>query len=71
MTMVEHLRELRTRLVFSLAAFLVLSTLAFFFYDPILDMMRRPLCSLPERLLGPQGCDLIFTRPLGGFMFRF
>src|SRR5688572_12660882 len=70
MPMVEHLRELRSRLVYSLLAFVVLSAIAFFFYDPILEMMRRPLCSLPPRLLGEQGCDLIFTRPLGGFMFR-
>lgn len=70
MPMVEHLRELRSRLVYSLLAFVALSVIAFFFYDPILEMMRRPLCSLPPRLLGDQGCDLIFTRPLGGFMFR-
>ena len=70
MTMMEHLRELRRRLIFSLAAFLLLSIVAFLFYDPILELVRRPLCSLPRDLLGPQGCDLIFTRPLGGFMFR-
>ena len=68
--MVEHLRELRTRLVWSLIAFAVLSAIAFAFYAPLLELMRRPLCSLPPRLLGEQGCDLIFTRPLGGFMFR-
>lgn len=70
MSMVEHLRELRRRIVYSLLAFVLVSVVAFLFYDPILEMMRRPLCSLPPRLLGPQGCDLIFTRPLGGFMFR-
>lgn len=70
MPMVDHLRELRGRLVYALLAFVVLSGIAFAFYDPILEMMRRPLCSLPPRLLGEQGCDLIFTRPLGGFMFR-
>ena len=70
MTVVEHLGELRKRLIYSLAAFLLLSIVAFVFYDPILEVMRRPLCSLPPRLLGPQGCDLIFTSPLEGFMFR-
>ena len=70
MTVIEHLRELRYRLVVSLAAFLVLTVVAFIFYDPILEFIRRPLCRMPRDLLGPQGCDLIFTRPLGGFMFR-
>ena len=70
MTMVGHLRELRKRIVISLTAFLLISVVAFIFYDPILETIRRPLCSLPPDLLGPQGCDLIFTRPLGGFMFR-
>jgi sec-independent protein translocase protein TatC len=70
MTVIEHLRELRYRLIVSLVAFVVLSVVAFIFYDPILEFMRRPLCLVPRRLLGFQGCDLIFTRPLGGFMFR-
>jgi sec-independent protein translocase protein TatC len=70
MSMVDHLRELRKRIVYAAIAFLLISAAAFAFYDPILELMRRPLCELPPRLLGPQGCDLIFTRPLGGFMFR-
>ncbi|HWL65530.1 MAG TPA: twin-arginine translocase subunit TatC [Actinomycetota bacterium] len=70
MTMMEHLRELRTRLIFSLAAFLVVSVVAFFFYDPVLDLITRPLCDLPRDLLGPQGCRLIFVKVIGGFMFR-
>ena len=70
MTMMEHLGELRSRLVFSMAAFLAFSVVAFFFYEPILDFMRRPLCTLDRDLLGPQGCDLVFVRVIGGFMFR-
>ena len=70
MTVVEHLGELRTRLILSLAVFFLLSAGAFFFYNPILEFFRRPLCEMPPELLGPQGCDLVFIRVIGGFLFR-
>jgi sec-independent protein translocase protein TatC len=70
MTMVAHLIELRRRLVFSLAAFIVISTVAFFFYSPVLEFVRAPLCDLPARMLGPQGCRLVFSKVFGGFLFR-
>jgi sec-independent protein translocase protein TatC len=73
MSVVDHLRELRGRFIFSLGAFFVIAVALFFFYDPLLDMLRRPLCDLertnPE-LLGPQGCRLVFIRATGGFQFR-
>jgi sec-independent protein translocase protein TatC len=68
--LVGHLRELRRRLTFCIAAFVAVSIAAFVFYPVILDLIRRPLCSLDSAYLGPQGCDLIFTKVGGGFMFR-
>ncbi len=70
MTLVEHLDELRTRLLISLAAFIALSVVAFIAYDPIFDFIMRPLCALPPDKLGPQGCRLIQTTPLEGFQVR-
>ena len=70
MDLTGHLRELRGRMVFSLLAFLIVSTGAFFFYPALLELIRRPLCALDSSYLGPQGCDLIFTKVGGGFMFR-
>ena len=70
MSLMEHLRELRKRLTYSFLAFLLISIVAFFFYEPILEIIRRPLCNLDSRFLGPQGCDLIFTKVSGGFAFR-
>ena len=64
MSMMEHLSELRTRLIWSLVAFLVISVVAFFFFEPISDFLLKPLCSLPEENLGPNGCRLIFTSAL-------
>lgn len=61
MTMMEHLTELRQRLIYSLVAFLAVSVVAFMFFDPISDFLLRPLCKLPEDRLGPNGCKLVFT----------
>jgi sec-independent protein translocase protein TatC len=70
MSMAEHLDELRTRLIISLAAFIALSIVAFVFYDPIFDFIIKPLCGLPPEKLGPQGCKLIQTTPMEGFQVR-
>ena len=70
MNLIGHLRELRKRLTYAIVAFLLISIVAFFFYGPILELIRRPLCALDSRFLGPQGCDLIFTRVAGSFAFR-
>ena len=70
MSVVEHLGELRTRLMVSAVAFVAISVLVFIIYEPILEIFRRPLCSVPRENLGPQGCDLIYTTLIGGFQFR-
>ena len=64
MTMMEHLSELRTRLIAALATFIAVSIVAFIFFDPISDFLLRPLCSLPRDQLGPNGCRLVFTSAL-------
>jgi sec-independent protein translocase protein TatC len=70
MSVVEHLGELRTRLMISALAFVGISVAVFVIYEPILEIFRRPLCSVPRENLGPQGCDLIYTTLIGGFQFR-
>jgi sec-independent protein translocase protein TatC len=70
MSVVDHLDELRSRLIVSFAAFLLFSVLAFIFYDPIFDFIIEPLCALPPEKLGPQGCKLVQTTPMEGFQVR-
>jgi sec-independent protein translocase protein TatC len=70
MTLMQHLGELRSRLIASFAAFLILSIVAFIFYEPLLEFLTQPLCTLDADQLGPQGCRLIYTGVLGGFQFR-
>ncbi len=71
MTVMEHLVELRDRIIKSLAAFALISVVAFIVYPYLFDILLGPYCSLPEELKrGTQGCNLIITKATGGFQFR-
>jgi sec-independent protein translocase protein TatC len=65
MTIVEHLSELRTRLVISLAALAVGMALAFPLYGPVYKLLTNPFCAFmtdhPQVALDPQHpCKLVF-----------
>lgn len=63
--LIEHLRELRTRLIHAVAGFLVGMVLCFTVATPIFNFLTGPLCAtLAER---GQDCDLIFISPQEGF----
>ena len=70
MTIMEHLRELRTRLIIAAIAFVLVSIVGFIFYEPIFDFLRGPLCGLSHERLGPQGCQLIQRKVLEGVQVR-
>jgi sec-independent protein translocase protein TatC len=70
MTLVEHLDELRSRLIICAGAFVAASIAAFFLFFPILDFLLEPLCDIGREHLGPQGCRLITNGPLEGFLVR-
>ncbi|MCC6137495.1 MAG: twin-arginine translocase subunit TatC [Bdellovibrionaceae bacterium] len=61
-TLVDHLAELRTRLVYSLYAIIIFSIAAWMFSEQIFDFVRRPI--QPHL---PQG-GLVFTAPTDKFM---
>ncbi|MDQ4142728.1 MAG: twin-arginine translocase subunit TatC [Actinomycetota bacterium] len=69
MTMVGHLTELRTRLIWSALAFVLISIAVFILYEPISDFLREPLCQNKE-LLRERNCNLTTLRITGGFNFR-
>jgi sec-independent protein translocase protein TatC len=79
--LIEHLAELRTRLIHSVVYFLIGMVICFTVATPIFNFLTAPLCSvLADR---GQDCDLIFISPqegffvaikvsvLGGFMLAF
>ncbi|MEQ9259848.1 MAG: twin-arginine translocase subunit TatC [Roseovarius sp.] len=79
--LIEHLAELRTRLIKCVVAFLTGMVICFTVATPIFNFLTAPLCQvLAER---GQNCDLIFIKPqegffvaikvslLGGFMLSF
>ena len=79
--LIEHLTELRTRLIRCVVAFLIGMVICFTVATPIFNFLTAPLCQvLAER---GQDCDLIFISPqegffvaikvslLGGFMLGF
>ncbi len=79
--LIEHLAELRTRLIRSVIAFLIGMIICFTVATPIFNFLTDPLCAvLADR---GQDCDLIFISPqegffvaikvslLGGFMLSF
>jgi len=63
--LIEHLTELRSRLIHSVAAFLVGMVICFTVATPLFNFLTAPLCQvLAER---GQDCDLIFISPQEGF----
>jgi sec-independent protein translocase protein TatC len=70
MPVMDHLRELRRRIVISLASFTLLSIVGFVYFEPLIDFLLKPLCSVGPELLGPQGCTLVFTKATGAFMVQ-
>ncbi len=70
MTVMEHLGELRTRLMVSAAAFVAVSIGAFVYYEPLFDLLIAPLCAVGRDVLGPRGCELSVLRPTEAFQFR-
>src|SRR6201993_2998106 len=63
MTFIEHIEELRKRILWSLAAIFVCFVATYNFSKQIFNFLMKPVI---ENL--PKGSTLIFTRPAEGFM---
>jgi sec-independent protein translocase protein TatC len=74
MSVVEHLDELRRRLLISLISVAVAAIVGFVFYEPILDYLAGPyrdaLLRLPEEARPPGAFQrgLVFAKPTEGFL---
>jgi sec-independent protein translocase protein TatC len=65
MTLVEHLGELRRRLIVCVVAFVIALVVAYVLYGTILSFFEHPYCQIQ-----PGHCQLIVLGPLQGFAIR-
>lgn len=63
--LVEHLKELRTRLIWSVLAFVAAMIICYFVWNPIFDFLTQPICHALEKR--SQTCGLILLKLQEGF----
>lgn len=70
MSLVEHLTELRKRVVISAVAIAIGAVVAYIFYFPIFDFLIEPHCQINGASGISEECSLLATSPLDGFSIR-
>ncbi|MBO3752338.1 twin-arginine translocase subunit TatC [Streptosporangiaceae bacterium NEAU-GS5] len=70
MSLMDHLRELRNRIVKMMLAVVAGTVVGFTFFSPIWTFITGPFCRLPPqyRFGGSTGCGLVVNSLTGGFM---
>ncbi|MFY1631948.1 twin-arginine translocase subunit TatC [Solwaraspora sp. WMMB335] len=70
MTLIEHFRELRTRLFRASLAVVAGITLGFWLADPVRALLQQPYCNLPTSI-GPDGqCTFVQLGPADVFLLN-
>jgi sec-independent protein translocase protein TatC len=74
MTLVEHLEELRHRLVVCIIAVSGGAVVGWFLYGPVLNLILNPYCdywnTIPPKLRINRTCSLFFNEPLGAMVVK-
>jgi len=76
MSVLDHLRELRRRLIVVLIIVALGAVVGWLVYNPLLEILKQPYCNIPfQHRLGAQNqsesqCKLLFRAPLDGFTIR-
>jgi sec-independent protein translocase protein TatC len=71
MTLIEHFRELRSRLFKASLGILVGLVIGFFLADAVFELLSRPYCSLPDAQKPDGSCqDFIMLAPTDSFVLK-
>jgi len=76
MSVLDHLRELRRRLILVMIIVAIGAIVGWLVYNPLLEILKQPYCNIPyQHRLGAQNqsgsqCKLLFRAPLDGFTIR-
>ena len=63
--LIEHLAELRTRIIYALLAFMACFVVGYIYATPVFDILAKPMCdALAKR---DQVCQLVLIKPQEGF----
>jgi sec-independent protein translocase protein TatC len=73
MSLIDHLKELRHRLLICIYALLGGSVAGFFLYEPAMKLIQSPYCDFlrdhPDKApFAQEGCSLIFLGAIDGFL---
>jgi sec-independent protein translocase protein TatC len=73
MSLMDHLRELRHRLIVVLWALIGGSIVGIFLYNPVMELIKSPYCDFlrenPDKApFEQQGCSLVFLGAIDGFL---
>lgn len=70
MTLTEHLRELRTRLLRAAIALVVAAAAGYAVFPVVLEVLTQPYCEALGRISPGQSCNLLALDPLEPFTVR-
>src|SRR5215471_20958690 len=72
MSLIEHIRELRNRLLKALLGLGLGMVVGWFFFTPVWHFIEKPYCKIPQqnRLLNTHGCYLVVNGLFDGFFLH-
>jgi sec-independent protein translocase protein TatC len=71
MPLMDHLRELRNRLIKAMLALLVGTAIGWIFFNPVWDFLKEPYCALPaSKDLNGRSCSLVVNGIFSSFFLR-
>lgn len=74
MTLMEHLGELRTRVIIAFSAVAIGAVIGWFLYPPVFSFLQKPYCTIihdnPELAIKRGSCQFVFTSAIQPFFIK-